>query len=254
MRGILKAICVERRKAHGRQDALLAAAIAGIVLLWSARTGIRQEDMLAKGYSAFFYQLPVMNTVIFPAGMAALAGRLWDIEARGGMAPVLFTVQSRGQIFAGKAARGLYLVLIACAVEIAGMMLLGHLRGYTEALDRGQLLWLAASTFAVSAMLFFAFLALTARLGTPAPTLAVGLVASLSGLFAAFFPRWLGLCMPWGWYVPLGAMAMGWDRETRLTWFYAVPYDRQLLAVAVLAALLSAEAARRTMGRREGIL
>lgn len=254
MSGMLKAISVERRKARGRLDALLAAAVAWIVLLWTARTGIRQEDVLSKGYSAFFYQLPVMNTVIFPAGMAALAGRLWDIEARGNMAQMLFTVQSRGQIFAGKAVRGLWLVLIACAAEIAGLLLIGRMRGYTEALDRAQLLWLAASTFAVSAMLFFAFLALTARLGSPAPTLAAGLVASLSGLFAAFFPRWLGLCLPWGWYVPLGAMAMGWDRETRLTWFYAVPYDGPLLAVAALTAMLSAAAARRAMGRREGIL
>ena len=74
------------------------------------------------------------------------------------------------------------------AVESAGILALGKWAGYTDALDFGQFWRLAAATFAVNAMLFFLWLFLSVRFDNQVPTLAGGMVGSLSGLFASFMP------------------------------------------------------------------
>lgn len=247
------AYAVERRKARHRHDAALAVAIALAAVVWAAGTNGGRPEELAAGYSAFFYALPVINTVIMPVGMAVLASRLWDMESRGGMDRLLLTMQSRRSLFAGKAIRGLLLLALVALSQGVFVALTGALRGYTQAMDASQLLWLLLCTMAVDAMLFFFSLLLGVRFGSPAPALAAGLVESLSGLFAAFFPRWLSYLTPWGYYVPLSAMAMIWDRETRETWFAPAGMNVPLLAFTLALAALFAALAYRAIDRGEGI-
>ena len=247
------AYAVERKKARRRHDAALAVAIALAAVIWASGTNDGRPEELATGYSAFFYALPVINTVIMPVGMAALASRLWDLESRGGMDRLLLTVQSRLSLFTGKALRGLFLLALVARSQGAGAVASGALRGYTQAMDASQLLWLLLCTMAVNAMLFFFSLLLGVRFGSPAPALAAGLVESLSGLFAAFFPRWLSYLMPWGYYVPLSAMAMGWDRATRETWFIPVGMNVPLLAFTLLLGAAFAALACHAIDRGEGI-
>ena len=244
---------IELKKARRRYDALLALAVALAAIVWSAGSKPDTARELEEGYSAFFYALPIINTVIMPIGMAVLASRLWDMEARSGMDRLLLTMQTRTALFTGKALRGLFLIALTTLAEGAGVAAFGALRGYTEAVDWGQLAWLLACTAAVDALLFFAALLLSVRFASQTVALGAGLVASLSGLFAAFFPRWLSYMMPWSYFVPLSAMAMGWIRETRETWFYPCGMNVPLLGVTLAMAALCAAAAQRAVGRGEGI-
>ena len=118
-----------------------------------------------------------------------------------------------------------------------------------NALSTALLFWLAISTFAVNCMLFFLWLFLSIRFDNQVPTLAAGMVGSLSGLFAAFMPPLVSYFMPWGYYIPLSTIRMDWNRETRIVRYYSTPYPIWLLvltaAFEVLLAVLAWEALKR---------
>lgn len=66
-----------------------------------------RQDEQANAYSALFYGVPIINTILLPVLMAVLASRLWDVEVKGYTAKLLYTLQSRRSLFFGKAVFGL---------------------------------------------------------------------------------------------------------------------------------------------------
>lgn len=196
------AICAELKKSRRRHNALVAVGISLAALLWATQTGGKSEDV-SQGYSGLLYAIPIINTVIMPLGTAVLASRLWDLESKEKCCRILLTLQSRASLFFGKAAAALLQIFLMVAAESAGILALGKWAGYTDALDFGQFWWLAAATFMVNAMLFFLWLFLSVRFDNQVPTLAGGMVGSLSGLFASFMPPMVSFFMPWGYYIPL---------------------------------------------------
>ena len=247
----MSALRVELRKSHRRHLTLVSVCISLFVLLWAAQTGASEADRIAAGYSALFYAVPVMNTVVMPLGIAVIASRIWDIEVKENNCRLLFTLQSHSALFLGKATLGLLQILLICAAEGAGLMALGRLSGYTEALDRAQFGWLMLCTFAVNTMLFFLWFLLSIRFASQVPTLAVGMVGSLSGLFAAFMPQKISHLLPWGYYIPLSAMGMEWNRVTQEVRYVPISYPVWLLAVTAVLLAGFAFAAWRTCKHKE---
>ena len=247
----MSALRAELWKAHRRHLSLVAICISIFVLLWSTQTGGSDAERIAVGYSALFYAVPVMNTVVMPLGTAVIASRIWDIEGKENNCRLLFTLQSRGALFLSKSTLGLLLILLICAVEGTGLLALGKLSGYTEALDRAQFGWLMLCTFAVNTMLFFLWLLLSIRFASQVPVLSAGMVGSLSGLFAAFMPQWISRLLPWGYYIPLSAMGMDWNRVTREVRYVPIPYPVWLLAVTAVLLAGFAAAAWRTLKHKE---
>lgn len=246
---MMRVIQAERQKAKRRPDLPLAVFAALIVLLWAKGMGVRTADERATGYSALFYALPLMNTVVMPISMAALASRMWEIES--GNLRLILTLHSRRSLFAAKALRGLLLAAVACAVESGGILLLGHMAGFTQALDAAQLAWLTACTFVVSAMLFFAFLLLSVRFSSQVPTLAAGMLGSLLGLFAAFMPKSAAYLMPWAYFIPLTGMSMNWNSETRFATYVPQAFEAPLLGAAFALGVLGALMACRAIEHKE---
>ncbi len=80
---------------------------------------------LPYAYSALFYSLPVINTILMPLIMAVLASRLWDMEIKGCTPKLLYTLQSRRSLFAGKAVFGVLEVLLVTVLELACVPALG---------------------------------------------------------------------------------------------------------------------------------
>ena len=247
----MSALRAELWKAHRRHLSLVAICISIFVLLWSTQTGGSDAERIAVGYSALFYAVPVMNTVVMPLGTAVIASRIWDIEGKENNCRLLFTLQSRGALFLSKSTLGLLLILLICAVEGTGLLALGKLSGYTEALDRAQFGWLMLCTFAVNTMLFFLWLLLSIRFASQVPVLSAGMVGSLSGLFAAFMPQEISRLLPWGYYIPLSAMGMDWNRVTREVRCVPIPYPVWLLAVTAVLLAGFAAAAWRTLKHKE---
>lgn len=245
----MRAFFAELKKSRRRHNMLVAVCISLFVLLWATQTGGTGKWRLEQGYSALFYAVPVMNTVVMPLGTAVLASRLWDLESKEKSCRILLTLQSRGALFLGKTVVALLQILLIDLIESAGILTLGRHFGYTEPLDWGQFWCLAISTFAVNTMLFFLWLFLSIRFDNQVPTLAAGMVGSLSGLFAAFMPPLVSYFMPWGYYIPLSTIRMDWNRETRIVRYYSTPYPIWLLvltaAFEVLLAVLAWEALKR---------
>ena len=242
-----KSFWVELQKAHRRHDLLLCLLVPAIIVLWVGGLQQSSPDELANAYSALFYSYPVIEAILLPVTMAVLASRLWDMEVKGSTAKLLYTLQSRRSLFAGKALFGALEVLIMTAVEMGMIPLLGRVHGYTEVLSVPQLCYLTVCTLAVDLMLFFGEFLIMLWCGNPIPALCVGIVGALVGLFSAFMPPIVSYFVPWGYYIPLGAYEVAnWDQATHTVTYGTRPYNWGLLVFTLaLGAVLFALAWRK---------
>lgn len=225
----------ELQKAHRRQDFLLCLLVPLIMVLWVGGLSPSEEDELANGYSALFYSIPVIQAILMPVMMAVLASRLWDMEIKGNMHKLLYTLQSRRSLFAGKALFGLLEVLLTASLEIGLAPLLGILHGYTETFSWCQFVYLSLCTFVVSAMLYFLEFFLMVRFRNPLPALCTGIVGALLGLFSAFMPPAVSYFVPWGYFIPLSAYEVSfWDQETHTVLYGTRGFNFGLLAFTIL--------------------
>ena len=108
-----KALHAELQKARRRHDLLICLAVPVVVYLWAGAQVPTGADELANAYSALLYALPVLNAILMPIVMALIASRLWDMEVKGSTTKLLYTLQSRRSLFAGRihpagAGAGLY--------------------------------------------------------------------------------------------------------------------------------------------------
>ena len=247
----MRTLYAELKKSRRRHNTLVAVCISLFVLLWATQTGGTGEGRLEQGSWGLFYAVPVMNTVVMPLGTAVLASRLWDLESKGNSCRMLLTLQSRRALFLGKTVVAVLQILLIVVIESVGILTLGKHFGFTEPLDWGQFWWLAISTFAVNTMLFFLWLFLSIRFDNQVPTLAAGMVGSLSGLFAAFMPSLVSYFLPWGYYIPLSTIRMDWNRETRIVRYSPAPSPVWLLALTAAFGALFAALAWETLKRKE---
>ena len=116
----MAAFRAELQKAHRRHDLLLCLLLPGIVVLWVGGLSPSSPEELANGYSALLYSIPVIEAILLPVMMAVLACRLWDMEVKGNTAKLLYTLQTRRSLFAGKAVFGTLEVLLTAVLERAG--------------------------------------------------------------------------------------------------------------------------------------
>lgn len=247
----MKALFAELHKSRRRHNVLVSLAAALVALFWGTQVGSGNADRLQCGFSALFYALPLINTVMLPLTTAVLASRIWDIEQKERCCRLLFTLQSRASLFTGKTVLGLLRIALIACVEALGLPLIGRLYGFTEALSFIRLVWLLLSTFTVSAMLFFLWLLLSIRYQNQTPVLAAGTLASLSGLFSAFMPVRSLPVFPWSFFVSLSAMRMDWNMETRAVRYIAEPFPGGTLCAACAMAVLFACAAYAALVRKE---
>ncbi len=185
---MLQALHAEWQKAHRRHDLVLCFGFAVITYLWLGSTAPTGADERANAYSALFYAVPVINTILLPVMMAVLASRLWDVEEKGCTAKLLYTLQSRRSLFLGKAVFGFGEVALMVALEAAVIVVLGRTQGYTEAFPAGQFAYLNTCTLAVSTMLYFSELLLALWFRNPLPAVCTGIVGGAArvilGLYA----------------------------------------------------------------------
>lgn len=245
----MNTLAAEIKKSRHRYNGLVAVSLALFVLMWALYSSTSMEEELDQAYFGLFYALPMMNTVVMPLGTAVLASRLWDLESKDNNCRILLTLQSRRALFLGKGAVALAQLVLICAVEGFGILALG--RQYTQPIPWGQFWWLLMTTFAVNAMLFFLWLLLSIRFDNQVPTLAAGMVGSLSGLFSAFLPPMVSYFMPWGYYIPFGTIRMDWNPETKIVRYYAIPYPVWLLLLTMGLWLLFALLAWKALKRKE---
>ena len=249
---MLSALHAEFQKAHRRHDLAICLVVPVVVFLWTGRLTSNAPEELANAYSALLYALPVLNAILMPVVMALLASRLWDIEVKGSTTKLLYTLQSRRSLFAGKALLGTGEVLLMVTLEMAVSILLGRVQGYTEAFPAEPFVYPGICTLAVDVMLFFSELLLMLIFDNPLPALCVGIVGALLGLFSAFMPPLVSYFVPCGYFVPLSCYEVSyWDQATHTVTYGLRPYSWGLLAFTVVLAAVLFAAAWRMMRDKE---
>ena len=133
----------ELQKARRRHDLLLCLLVPCMLVLWVGGLSKGSPEELANGYSELLYSVPVIHAIMLPVLMSVLASRLWDMENRGNMQKLLYTLQSRRSLFVGKVLFGGLEIFLVTFVEMAALILLGNLHGYTESFPGGQFLYLS---------------------------------------------------------------------------------------------------------------
>ena len=247
-----KALHAELQKARRRHDLVICLAVPMIVYLWAGAAAPTGADELANAYSALLYALPVLNAILMPIVMALIASRLWDMEVKGSTTKLLYTLQSRRSLFAGKAVLGFGEVLLLVALEMAAALLLGQVQGYTEAFPTVPFVYTGVCTLAVDGMLFFSELLLMLLFDNPLPALCVGIVGALIGLFSAFMPPLVSYFVPWGYFVPLSCYEVAhWDQATHTVIYGLRPYNWGLLTFTVVLAAVLFAASWRMMRDKE---
>ena len=234
---MLRSLHAEFQKAHRRHDLPVCLMLPVIVLLWSGYAAPDGGGSTVNAFSALFYSAPVMNAILMPVGMAVLASRLWDVDVKGSFPKLLYTLQSRGSLFAAKAVLGFGEVLLIAVLETVFLLLIGRWKAYTEVIPPVQILYFFLCTLAVCTMLFFSELLLAVLLSNPLPALCVGVVGALVGLFSAFMPPVVSLFVPWGYFIPLSSFVLAsWDPDTRIAVYGIRDFRPLLLAWVVLLA------------------
>ena len=66
-------IRAELQKARRRHDLIVCLLVPVMALLWCQSAAPTGADELASAYSALFYSLPIINTILMPLAMAILA-------------------------------------------------------------------------------------------------------------------------------------------------------------------------------------
>ncbi len=195
----------ELRKAHRRHDLLLCLLLPLVMILWVGGLTTPEPDDLATGYSSLLFTLPIVHAMLLPVLMAVLTSRLWDMEFKGSMPKLLYTLQTRRSLFIGKIVFGLLEIAVLTGLEIVAALLLGKVHGYTETLPVMQFIYLTICTLAVETMLFFFSFLLILRFKNPLPSLCISVIGSLSGVFSAVMPRIVAYFVPWSYFIPLSA-------------------------------------------------
>ena len=233
-----KALHAELQKARRRHDLLICLAVPVVVYLWAGAAAPTGADELANAYSALLYALPALNAILMPIVMALIASRLWDMEVKGSTTKLLYTLQSRRSLFAGKALLGTGEVLLMVTLEMA--------------FPAEPFVYTGICTLAVDVMLFFSELLLMLIFDNPLPALCVGIVGALIGLFSAFMPPLVSYFVPWGYFVPLSCYEVSYrDQATHTVTYGLRPYSWRLLAFTVVLAAALFAAAWRMMRDKE---
>ena len=246
------ALNAELQKAHRRHDLVICLAVPVVVYLWAGAAAPTGADERANAYSALLYALPVLNAILMPIVMALIASSLWDMEVKGNTTKLLYTLQSRRSLFAGKALLGAGEVLLMVALEMAAAALLGRVQDYTEGFPTVPFVYTGVCTLAVDIMLFFLELMLMLKFDNPLPALCVGIVGALVGLLSAFMPVFFSYLVPFGYFIPLCCYEVAnWDQATHTVTYGMRPYNWGLLAFTLLLAAALFAAAWRMMRDKE---
>ena len=237
----MKLLRMEFFKCRRRKIALICLAFVAVQLAWMGRTLTQMEPgELAQGWMSLLYNLAVIDAVMLPLTISALASRNCELEHKGSTWKLRATVTTPQRLFGAKLAWGAILVGGMLLLRTVLLSLLGLAVGFPAQIPWGKLLLSFALCFGVSFVIYALQQGLSLWFVNQAVPLAVGIFGSFVGLFALFFPQWVQRCVIWGYYGVLIQAGMNWDPVTRATEFYWVqtqPLEFGLLALWMIVVL-----------------
>lgn len=221
-----KALVVEFQKIRRRKIWVIVAVLIFVQMLWSL-WGVQRMDAhdLSQGWMHLFFQLPLLNSIMMPIIAAVVASRLCDVEHKGQTFKLLNTVIPSQRLFAAKFLCGAFYMLAAVLLQIVVIVAVGWAVGFEGNPPPDKLLYYMLFTTAVTLTILLLQQVLSLLFKNQMIPFSVGIIGSFAGLFIMFFPQNLERLLLWGYYGVLMFVRMDWDRATRMTDYYYVPFD-----------------------------
>ena len=213
----------------------MCAGVLGVELIWFAAYLTRIDaGELAQGWMLLLYNLAMIDAIILPVSVAALASRSCELEHRGAALKLLETMASPGQLYGAKLAWGGLTLAALLIPRTALFAALGVWAGFPGAIPWGRFGVFTLLSWAVSMMIYALQQGLSLRFANQAVALVCGIFGSFAGIMSMLFPPGLIRCVPWGYYGLMALAAMDWNEATRITrfsWCWPEPIDMVLLCL-----------------------
>lgn len=205
------------------------------------------------GWMQLLYQVPAINSTIFPVLTAIIASRLSDVEHKGGTWKLLETIQRPEQIFYAKILCGAWHLLLSIVLLIGCMLVCGKLLGYAGAPDIGKFTLFFFFQFAAALEILAVQLTLSARIQNQMISLSIGCGGAFVGLLLLFVPlKLLQYVLPWGHASLLYLVYMVyWDPGTRIMELAYLPINWAAFLMTVGAICLWSFAGGRLLAGKE---
>ena len=217
----MKLLKLEFYKCRRRKIVLVCAAVLAVELIWMEAFFTRQDtEDLKWGWMLLLYNLAMVDAIVLPISVAALASRNCELEHKGNTWKLLETMARPRQLYVAKLAWGT-LVLAALLIIRSGIFLaVGIMQGFQGGIPWGRFGLFTLISWAVSMMVYTLQQGLSLRFSNQAAALVCGIAGSFLGVLSMLFPPALTRCVPWGYYGLLALVGMDWDAATRVTAFH----------------------------------
>ncbi len=211
------------------------------------------QNELKIGWMELLYQVPALNSIVFPITAAIIASRLADIEHKGGTWKLLETVQRPQTLFYAKFLCGGWYLLLSVAMLTGSMLICGYKLGYAGAPDKVKFLLFFLFQLVSGLEIFAAQLMLSALIHNQMISLSIGCGGAFIGLLLMFVPlKPLQYGLPWGHASLLYLVRMvHWDAKTRILELAYLEVNWAGFALTVGAILLWIAIGGRMLARKE---
>lgn len=230
-----KEFCLELRKLRHRHVLVLFLITFALIFAWMCWC-LKDIDSSKTNdiFAVIFMNLLLMNTILSPIVIAALASRMCDMEQSGNTYKWLCTIQKPEHIYRGK-------VMVGSAV-LAGFNLLqtilsGLLSTFYSTVPLQHLAELFLTLFLTSLCIFILQLNLSLRFTNQLTPIFISIGGTFTGLFSWFLNRLpLRFLIPWGYYAALCNTGLQYDEVSRYSTYYWDHYA-VLWSIVLLAAI-----------------
>lgn len=177
-------------------------------------------EALAQGWMDMLYNLALLDAIVLPLSVAALASRNCELEHKGNTWKLLETMTAPGKIYTVKLIWGALVLAELLAVRSGIFLALGAAMGFHGELPLARFSIFTLISWAVSMMVYALQQGLSLRFSNQAAALVCGIFGSFMGFLSLLFPPALTRCVPWGYYGLLALVRMDWNESTRVTRFF----------------------------------
>lgn len=247
----MTALRLELLKLRRKHVGAIVLAMVGATLAWLSLSARSEGPGSATGWRSLLYAAPLMNSVFLSLLASVVASRVADVDHEADAWKELLCLQPTRPLLAAKVLVSLLILLLALALETAGICVIGRLWGFSD-------LPAAATWASYLAAQLASCLGIIVIVGTVAllrenqfVSMATGLALSLAGLFSSFLPTALQRLVPSSYFSLLTTLRIRWPEGSSAPVFsdVALPW-RDYALLAALIGLSCAWSAMR-LSRRE---
>lgn len=236
---MISAIRLEFFKTKRKKIWLTLLAFVGLELAWiyvAFRNPSASEIEI--GWMELLYQVPSLNSILFPVLAAVMASRLADLEHKGDTWKLLGTMQSPRMLFLSKFICGGWYMLVSIFFITISMLIFGYIFHYegTPAFDKYFIFFLFQLFIALE--ILAVQLILSSYIRNQMIPFCIGCGGAFLGLLLLFVPiKILQYLLPWGHASLLFLVYLvDWNPDSRIMKLAYVPID--FIAIVIVIAEL----------------